>query len=160
MEGMRTCPACGAHTLRRVVGEVTVPFRKTSIEVPSVTHDVCDSCGEEPMSTGEFDALQKRAVALAREAKGLLTPDEIRELRRVRGLSQRQLERVLRVGEKTVVRWEKGTVFQNAGSDTLMRLIRQDNDVLQALLTTRADVVDSRAKSSDEQRVRRNEQVR
>jgi DNA-binding transcriptional regulator YiaG len=33
-------------------------------------------------------------------------------------------ERVLRVGPKTVVRWERGTVFQNRATDTLLRMIR------------------------------------
>jgi hypothetical protein len=33
------------------------------------------------------------------------------------------LENLLGVGSKTVVRWEKGTVFQSATADRLMRLI-------------------------------------
>jgi len=58
-----------------------------------------------------------------RAARGLLTPDEIRDLRRSLGVAQAALERLLGVGPKTVVRWEKGTVFQSATADRLMRLL-------------------------------------
>jgi HTH-type transcriptional regulator / antitoxin MqsA len=72
-----------------------------------------------------MEQLQKAAVDQVRDAQGLLRPDEIRALRAaLGGISQTRLEHLLGVGAKTVVRWEKGTVFQSATADRLMRLLR------------------------------------
>jgi transcriptional regulator with XRE-family HTH domain len=53
-----------------------------------------------------------------------LQPGEILAIRESLGYSQARFEKLLRVGQKTVVRWEKGTVFQSATADQLMRLVR------------------------------------
>jgi HTH-type transcriptional regulator/antitoxin MqsA len=80
-----------------------------------------------------MERTQQRAVAQIRAEEGLLTPDDIRRIRGKYGLSQARLEALLRTGPKTVVRWERGTVFQSAAADTLLRLLDQDPAILQAL---------------------------
>ena len=87
-------------------------------------HGLCSGCGETYLGIDEMERLQKAAVDQARQAQGLLQPDEIRSLRAELGnISQARLEHLLGVGAKTVVRWEKGTVFQSATADRLMRLL-------------------------------------
>ncbi len=39
---------------------------------------------------------------------GVLLPTEIRELRQRLGMTQREMSRLLRIGDKTYTRWEKG----------------------------------------------------
>ena len=46
------------------------------------------------------------------------------EIREGLGLTQQSFEQLLGVGPKTVVRWERGTVFQNRATDSLLRVIR------------------------------------
>jgi len=87
-------------------------------------HGECAGCGEAYLGIDEMEQLQKAAASQVRESRGLLQPDEIRSLRASLGLSQTGLEGLLGVGAKTVVRWEKGTVFQSATADRLMRLLR------------------------------------
>ena len=84
----------------------------------------CTKCDEEFYLPGQMDALQLRASARIREEEGLLQPREVRAIRQGLGLSQSDFERLLGVGPKTVVRWEKGTVFQNRATDALLRLVR------------------------------------
>lgn len=72
----------------------------------------------------------RRATAVIRAEEGLLAPEEIVELRRKYGLTQAQLERLIGAGEKTVVRWERGTVSQNRTADTLLRVLRDFPDVV------------------------------
>ena len=84
----------------------------------------CTECDEEFYLPGQMDALQLRASARIREEEGLLQPREVRAIRQGLGLSQSDFERLLGVGPKTVVRWEKGTVFQNRATDALLRLVR------------------------------------
>ena len=95
------------------------------MKVAGIPHGLCSGCGETYLGIDEMEQLQKAAVDQAREAQGLLRPDEIRALRGALGdISQTRLEHLLGVGAKTVVRWEKGTVFQGATADRLMRLLR------------------------------------
>jgi len=86
----------------------------------------CTNCGAEFYLPGQMDATQRRAAANARAAEGLLTPDEILDIREGLELSQADFEKLLGVGPKTVVRWERGTVFQNRATDSLLRLIGAD----------------------------------
>lgn len=98
------------------------------------TYATCDRCGEVYLAPGEGDALHRKASDVVRKREGLLSSAEIRALRDDLGLSQCRFEQLLGVGPKTVVRWEKGTVFQNRTTDTLLRLIRDMPAVRRRLL--------------------------
>lgn len=118
------CPECGGK-ISQSLGPLEAPLRGQSVEVVGIPHGLCSGCGETYLGIDEMEQLQKAAVDQAREAQGLLRPDEIRSLRVTLGnISQVRLEHLLGVGAKTVVRWEKGTVFQSATADRLMRLLR------------------------------------
>ena len=73
---------------------------------------------------GQMDAAQRIAAAQMRATAGLLEPEEIKAIRQNVGLTQPTFEILLGVGPKTAVRWERGTVFQNAATDKLLRLVR------------------------------------
>jgi putative zinc finger/helix-turn-helix YgiT family protein len=83
----------------------------------------CSSCGERYYTHDQSMASSRARAAALRQHAGLLTPDEIRAFRDQYGLSQAQLEGILRTGAKTVVRWERGTVCQSRAADQLLRLI-------------------------------------
>jgi HTH-type transcriptional regulator/antitoxin MqsA len=70
-----------------------------------------------------MDAALRLASDVIRRDEGLLLTEQIRQLREGLGLSQRAFERLLGVGPKTVVRWEKGSVFQNRATDSLLRVV-------------------------------------
>jgi HTH-type transcriptional regulator/antitoxin MqsA len=90
----------------------------------------CERC-EETFYDGEMAHESfLRATAVIRAEDGLLAPDEIVELRRKYSLTQAQLERLIGAGEKTVVRWERGTVAQNKTADTLLRVLRDHPEVV------------------------------
>lgn len=55
---------------------------------------------------------------------GVLTPAEIRGLRKRHGLSQAAFARLTGFGEASVARWERGEVIQNTSSDRYLRLLR------------------------------------
>lgn len=90
----------------------------------------CERCGEGFFHGGMMDDSLRRATAVIRAEDGLLAPDEIVELRRKYSLTQAQLERLIGAGEKTVVRWERGTVAQNKTADTLLRVLRDHPEVV------------------------------
>jgi HTH-type transcriptional regulator / antitoxin MqsA len=85
------------------------------------------------IGAAEVEQLQKAAASQVRASQGLLQPEEIKALRASLGLSQAAFEDLLGTGAKTVVRWEKGTVFQSATADRLMRLLREMPELKAAL---------------------------
>lgn len=89
----------------------------------------CHACGEEVYLPGQMEATQIRAARAVRAAEGLLQPEEIRAIREGLSLSQHAFERLLGVGPKTVVRWERGTVFQSAATNALLRVLREFPEV-------------------------------
>ncbi|MEQ1857617.1 MAG: type II TA system antitoxin MqsA family protein [Longimicrobiales bacterium] len=90
----------------------------------------CTACEEEFYGPGQMDATLRRAATALRTEEGLLSPIVIRALRERLGLSQSAFERLLGVGPKTVVRWEKGTVFQNKATDSLLRVVERFPEVV------------------------------
>src|SRR5262245_27335397 len=83
----------------------------------------CTRCGEEFYEPGQLQATLEKAARAIREKRGLITPERIRALRILYGLTQDQLERILGVGPKTVVRWEKGSVLPTGAASVLMQLL-------------------------------------
>lgn len=115
------CPVCaGEARLTHKVRPITILGR--SVEVEDEYYR-CESCGEEVYRPGMMDAVLRRATARIRKEDGLLTPEQVREVRRKYGLTQPDFERLLGVGTNTIVRWERGTVPQNAAADSLLRLL-------------------------------------
>lgn len=129
------CPLCGCratlveepHSMR--MGDRAVTFRDRFYR--------CSKCGEEYLNGAMMDDSQRRASAVIRAEDGLLTPDDILAVRRKYGLSQAQLERLIGAGEKTVVRWERGTVAQNKTADTLLRVLGDHPEVVAQLARER-----------------------
>ncbi|HET7230669.1 MAG TPA: type II TA system antitoxin MqsA family protein [Longimicrobium sp.] len=97
----------------------------------------CPNCGETWYSGGMADESFRRGAAALRVEDGLLGPTEIRAIRASYGLSQAGLEKLIGSGEKTVVRWERGTVAQNATADTLLRVLRDHPQVVARLAEER-----------------------
>jgi HTH-type transcriptional regulator/antitoxin MqsA len=97
----------------------------------------CSNCGEKFYTGAMMDERSRRAAAAVRRVEGLLAPDEIRQIRQGFGLTQADFERLIGSGEKTVIRWEKGTVAQNATADTLLRILRDHPEVVAKLAEER-----------------------
>lgn len=127
-----TCAECGGAMS---VSSDPIPFelRGQIIMVPDIEHAACRKCGEMLLSLRDSGSLQRDAVSRVKAARGLLTADEIKALRRSLGLSQAAFERLPGTGPKTVVRWEKGTVFQSATADRLMGLMRELPEAVELL---------------------------
>ncbi len=119
---MMRCPECGGRMVRSQTStDIAVGRRKVRLEG---VWEHCEACGEILFAPGEMDEAMRRASAIIRQRDGMLAPGEIAELRRSFGLSQADFERLLDVGAKTVVRWERGTVVPNGATNTLLRLLR------------------------------------
>ena len=118
-----TCALCG--TGRAIVIRETYTFsvRGRSYNLRADECYRCTDCGETYYDGWQGKRHSERVLALRRQSEGLLAPDEIRALRRRYALTQKQLEKILGLGTKTVVRWERGTVLQSRAADDVLRLL-------------------------------------
>jgi HTH-type transcriptional regulator/antitoxin MqsA len=146
MTDFAKCFICGAAMhLVHESDEMSIGSRSAVVEMDRYR---CTACGEVFMSPEQADTAQRTLAATLRAEEDLLRPDEIRTIRERRGFTQTQFERLLGVGAKTVVRWERGTVFQNRTTDALIRLIDAVPAALE-FLARRNGVTLPQAKSLD-----------
>jgi putative zinc finger/helix-turn-helix YgiT family protein len=114
------CPTC--EDMRRVETGTrieTVQIRNESVEVDANVQR-CTYCGNFFSSGDEDEATIQKAYRKFRERRGLLQPEQIRELREQYGLGQRAFARILGWGEITIHRYEAGSIQDEAHNDTLM----------------------------------------
>lgn len=116
------CSHCGGH-YEEVTEARVIHFPKRSATVDA-TFLRCSGCGDVVWTPAQVEGARLCASVKIRQKEGLLLPADIRHIREDLGLTQRAFERLLRVGTKTVVRWEGGTVFQSTAVDNILRAIR------------------------------------
>lgn len=117
-----SCPQCGRGPVRDVELRREFLVGRWSTEI---AHEccVCDACGEEFYDPHQAEVSELKAVAAVRAKVGLVAPERIRALRSRYGLSQAQLERLLGIGAKMVVRWERGTVLPSLAASRLIEVL-------------------------------------
>ena len=59
-------------------------------------------------------------------SQGILTPNEIKNLRRKLKLTQKALAKLLGLGTITISRWETRKIFQSKVNDNFLRLLSRD----------------------------------
>jgi HTH-type transcriptional regulator/antitoxin MqsA len=129
------CPICGGTLVpARVTQDTWTGERRIAMEVDA---QHCTNCGEDLIAGIDLRDAQDRANAITRREDGLLGPAEIQAIRARYGLSQDAFERLIRAGQKTVTRWERGIVCQTGTADTLMRVLRDNPAVTAALAAER-----------------------
>ena len=82
---------------------------------------VCSKCGWVTVDLKQADELRKRTADAYRKKHGLLTSDEIKTLRKLLRINQREFAKLVGVGEASIKRWETWLV-QEKSSDELIRL--------------------------------------
>lgn len=118
---MSNCYVCGGKMREvRATSRISMGSRAATVNAARLR---CEKCGEEVFTPKQMDAAQVSAARALRQAAGLLAPAKIREIRQRYRLTQAELEALLGVGPKSVVRWERGTVCQSGAADTLLRLL-------------------------------------
>lgn len=123
--GPESCESCGASGLRTEL--VRDPFIYGSGEgavelIADLPVHSCPQCGASYRGE-EAETLQHEAVC---RHLGVLTPAEIRALRRRHDMSRAAFSRLTGFGEATLARWERGEVIQNTSSDSFLRLLMSE----------------------------------
>jgi len=121
-ERLTECLECGSTALEERFDDETFeyggrekPFTVTA-RIPSV---LCTACG---VRFYDDAAVWARHAAACRHL-GVMTPDEIRELRKRYGLTQEEFAELTRLGVASLGRWERGAGIQNEAYDALLYLL-------------------------------------
>ena len=88
---------------------------------------VCAECGEELYCEELDNATLIRAYNEYRRRHKLLLPEEIKKIREQYGLSQRSFAKLLNWGDKTICRYENGSIQDKAHNSLLLFLREPEN---------------------------------
>lgn len=126
-----TCPDCGGHSFTTVQHDDA--FEYGAGESPVTLHakvpvHCCDSCDFEFLGR---EGRLARHEAVCRHLE-VLTPTEIRRIRKRHEMSRAAFAEITGFGEATLNRWERGAVIQNRANDRYLRLL-ESPEVVQRL---------------------------
>ena len=100
--------------------------RGDNIEIVSkVTY--CKDCGQKVWNPEHDSNNLKVAYSLYRKKHNLLTPEEIIAIRERYGISQTTFAKVLGLGEKTIARYENGSIQDTAQNNLILLSQNIDN---------------------------------
>jgi HTH-type transcriptional regulator / antitoxin MqsA len=114
------CPRCDSDRIQPISENASATSREGTVVQYLDEYSRCSACQNEFYTKAQSGAHSRALAGALRKAEGLYTPEAIRSVRTKFGLTQAEFERALRTGEKTVVRWERGTVAQSRAADTLI----------------------------------------
>lgn len=106
--------------------ETTTEIRKVTVKGVPVEFEAikayCPKCGD-PLFLYEAERInQIRCFDEYKRKKGLLTSEEIIEIRKKYGLSQSELAKKIMIGAKNIARYETGKI-QDKSIDLLIRIL-------------------------------------
>ena len=121
------CEQCGKETETKVVSKrESYNVCGELIEVDAQVL-VCSECGEEFFCEELDNATLVSAYNEYRRKHKLLLPEEIRKIREQYGLSQRSFAKLLNWGDKTICRYENGSIQDKAHNSILLFLREPEN---------------------------------
>lgn len=120
------CPNCNKMMDSEVVERLeTLNVRGQEITL-KVKMRVCKECGE-PLVDDELDDISlKQFYDEYRRLNNLLFPNDIKKIREKYNMSQTEFAKLLGMGEKTITRYENGTI-QEKTHDNLIRAVNNDS---------------------------------
>lgn len=120
---MHYCYTCNRDT-ETVFTKIEKTFRIKQCTLPlSVTHTECSVCHHDVFVETVEAENERLAFDAYRKKMGLLSPEAIKAIRERYGLPQTTFAKVLGLGEKTITRYENGSL-QDVAYDNLLRLIQ------------------------------------
>lgn len=130
------CLRCGEEREIEIREEKeSYPVRNEQTEITAkVTY--CKHCGEQIWNEEIDDNNLKDAFKQYRIVHGILQPEDIKKIREKYSLSQTAFAKILGFGEKTITRYESGSI-QDAAQNNLMELANYP-DNFELLITKNA----------------------
>ena len=121
------CEECGKEVNTKIITKKEVyDVCGEAVEVEARVL-ICAECGEELFCEELDNATLVNAYNEYRKRHKLLLPEEIREIREKYGLSQRSFAKLLNWGDKTICRYENGSIQDKAHNSLLLFFREPEN---------------------------------
>ncbi len=121
-DGHLQCPDCGGFRIKTIFEDhaFTYGVGENALQITAkLPFRHCQKCGLRFLDDEGEKAMHE---AVCRHL-GVMSPDEIKQLRERYGMSRQEFARLTKLGEATIARWERGALIQNAGNDQLLYLL-------------------------------------
>lgn len=104
------CTNCFKAEYKAAKTKLTVTVHGESHVLRDLDCETCPACGEITFTHSQSLEIDKKRVALEFGLKPLLTPDQLKTLRRVLDMKLDDICDLLHIGRNTYGRWERGEV--------------------------------------------------
>jgi HTH-type transcriptional regulator / antitoxin MqsA len=119
-----SCPMCTTGKLIFLQNTDEIQYKNQTLIV-EVEYASYDQCAEEMILPEQIKRNDCRVRDAWRKADGLLTGEEIVELRYYLGITQQQASKIFGGGLNAFSKYERGEVIQSEAMDKLMRIARE-----------------------------------
>ena len=130
---MKYCPICSEKLQTETNKSIIVKYKTSNgvkdILVKNISRSCCPHCGEIFYNKEEVENYEiqlEKALETMRKCNGLLTAQEIKNIRKKYDLTQVQLEKLLDIGPKNVAKWETYRSNQSKNIDKILRIMDKD----------------------------------
>ena len=118
----RTCPVCGEEAVRTAIHAHAFRYGTGKRAADLTVNVPIRSCSKCDFSYLDAEAEEIKHDAVCRYL-GVLTPRQIRSIRKGHGMTRTEFAKATGLGEATLGRWENGQIVQNIGNDRYLRLL-------------------------------------
>ncbi|MBQ8537186.1 MAG: type II toxin-antitoxin system MqsA family antitoxin [Clostridia bacterium] len=121
------CANCNCEVVEKITERPETYQVKGKEYTVNAQVPVCPHCNIDLWDPDAEDRILRQVYAMYREDTGLLSPEEIKEIREQYGLSQSSFARLLGFGEKTITRYENGALQDEVQNNLLLMMKKQAN---------------------------------
>jgi len=121
MNPMTSCPICGGNLVAQVQ-KVPFTYKGKTIELDQ-TGEFCQSCQEGFLNPAQSRLSDPALKAFHNEVDGLLTPNQIKAVRKGLHLTQAEASRLFGGGPMAFSKYERGEISHSRALDIVLRLL-------------------------------------
>ncbi len=118
---MLICHFCHSSDISILTAKDSLTYNGQEIEF-DVEYSVCNSCRREFIDSQQIQKNDVNILNAKKFADGLLSSEEIQEIRKNLGVTQEMASKIFGGGENAFSNYESGKVAQSAAMDRLLRL--------------------------------------
>jgi HTH-type transcriptional regulator/antitoxin MqsA len=131
---MFVCKLCHSSDVSILTSKDSFTYKGQEIEY-DVEYSVCNSCGREFIDTQQIQKNDATILNAKKLADGLLSSDEIQQIRKNLGLTPETAAKIFGGGKDAFYKYESGKVVQSAAMDRLLRIAKEFPSVFHWLKT-------------------------
>jgi len=121
MSNVNVCPVCTGSLIEES-RKIPFTYKGRTIQLDQPAH-YCQNCGEAFLSPVQSRSNETALKAFRNEVDGLLTPDEIKAIRKRLHLSQAEAAKLFGGGPMAFSKYERGAITHSRALDIVLRLL-------------------------------------